>query len=383
MTKKQKKSLVYILIGLALFLAGLFCRGYVRLGFMLAAWAVTGWTVVRKALRNIARGSVFDEHFLMTVATVGAFALGEYPEGAAVMIFFQIGELFESLAVERSRRSIASLMDLRPDSGVPEAVLRTVMIAFSVYWMAKLVLIVLAALVSLARSVHHAVFISGSDAPQDMERRQLPADGDVWQALQLVDWRSILLDEKGQTAMLHRPGQRIDLGGIAKGYAADGLRKFLRQHGVRRALLDLGGTVLSLGGRLPVGIRDPFRPAGAPMGTLMLEDRLAVTSGVYERFAWLGGHRYHHIVDPRTGYPSKSGLMSVTLVGENGAALDALATAALILGPERSVPLLTEQGMDAIFVTDQGQVLITRGLKNEFRLTNKTNTMSDGQVSVA
>ena len=71
---------------------------------------------MRKALRNIARGSVFDEHFLMTVATVGAFALGEYPEGAAVMIFFQIGELFESLAVERSRRSISALMDLRPDS---------------------------------------------------------------------------------------------------------------------------------------------------------------------------------------------------------------------------------------------------------------------------
>ena len=216
-----------------------------------------------------------------------------------------------------------------------------------------------------------------------MERRQLPADGAVWQALQLVDWKDILLDEKGQTAMLRHPGQRIDLGGIAKGYAADGLRKLLRQHGVRRALLDLGGTVLSLGGRLPVGIRDPFRPAGAPMGTLMLEDRLAVTSGVYERFACLGGHRYHHIVDPRTGCPSKSGLMSVTLVGENGAALDALATAALILGPERSMPLLTEQGMDAIFVTDQGQVLITRGLKNAFRLTNKTNTMSDGQVSVA
>ena len=216
-----------------------------------------------------------------------------------------------------------------------------------------------------------------------MERRQLPADGDVWQALQLVDWQGILLDEKGQTAMLRHPGQRIDLGGIAKGYAADGLRKLLRQHGVRRALLDLGGTVLSLGGRLPVGIRDPFHPTGAPMGTLMLEDRLAVTSGVYERFACLGGHRYHHIVDPRTGYPSKSGLMSVTLVGENGAALDALATAALILGPERSMPLLTEQGMDAIFVTDQGQVLITRGLKNESRLTNKTNTMSDGQVSVA
>ncbi len=116
MTKKQKKSLVRILIGIVLFAAGLGFHGYVRLGLMLAAWAVTGRPVVRKALRNIDRGSVFDEHFLMTVATVGAFALGEYPEGEAVMIFFQIGELFESLAVERSRRSIASLMDLRPDS---------------------------------------------------------------------------------------------------------------------------------------------------------------------------------------------------------------------------------------------------------------------------
>ena len=142
----------------------------------------------------------------------------------------------------------------------------------------------------------------------------------------------------------------------------------------RRALLDLGGTVATLGCRLPVGIRDPFRPEGAPMGTLMLEDRILVTSGVYERFAYMGGRRYHHVVDPRTGYPSQSGLVSVSLVGENGTALDALATAALILGPEQSAPLLQEQGMDAVFVTDRGQVLVTRGLKNEFHLLNKTNT---------
>ena len=116
MTKKQKRSLWRILAAIALFVIGLFCKGYVRFALMLAAWAITGWPVVRKAVLNIRHGNVFDEHFLMTVATVGAFALGEYPEGAAVMIFFQIGELFESLAVERSRRSIASLMDLRPDS---------------------------------------------------------------------------------------------------------------------------------------------------------------------------------------------------------------------------------------------------------------------------
>ena len=115
MTKKQKRSLWRILAAIALFVAGLFCKGYVRFALMLAAWAITGWPVVRKAFLNIRHGNVFDEHFLMTVATVGAFALGEYPEGAAVMIFFQIGELFESLAVERSRRSIGALMDLRPD----------------------------------------------------------------------------------------------------------------------------------------------------------------------------------------------------------------------------------------------------------------------------
>ena len=216
-----------------------------------------------------------------------------------------------------------------------------------------------------------------------MEQRRLPADGEVWQALGLVDWQGVLLDDEGQRVMLRRPGQRIDLGGIAKGYAADGLSKLLREHGVRRALLDLGGTVSTLGCRLPVGVRNPFHPGGAPMGTLMLEDRTVVTSGVYERFAWLDGHRYHHIIDPRSGYPSKSGLVSVTLVGENGAVLDALATAALILGPEQSMPLLRAQSIDAVFVTEQGQVLITRDLKNEFRLTNKTNTMSDGQVSVA
>ncbi len=116
MTKKQKKMLFRILVAAVLYVAGLFCTGSYRLLLMLLAWAVTGWSVVRRAARTVVRGSVFGEHFLMTIATVGAFLLGEYPEGAAVMLFFQIGELFESCAVERSRRSIASLMELRPDT---------------------------------------------------------------------------------------------------------------------------------------------------------------------------------------------------------------------------------------------------------------------------
>ena len=216
-----------------------------------------------------------------------------------------------------------------------------------------------------------------------ISEKRLPTDEDVWHALELVNGQDIVLDEGTSSAMLRQTGQRIDLGGIAKGYAVDGLRHRLRDRGVRRALLDLGGTVATMGCRLPVGIRDPFRPDGAPMGTLMVEDRCVVTSGVYERFVYLDGHRYHHIVDPRTGYPARSGLVSVTLVGENGTALDALATAALILRPEKAMPLLTAQIMDAIFVTDQGQVLLTRGLKNEFRLLNKQNNARGAQVCVA
>ena len=215
-----------------------------------------------------------------------------------------------------------------------------------------------------------------------MEERQLPGDEAVWQALALVNFANITLDEEAHTVLLEKAGQRIDLGGIAKGYAIDGLKSRLWQNGVRRALLDLGGTVAALGCGLPVGIRDPFRLHGAPMGTLMLEDRIAVTSGVYERFAYMDGYRYHHVVDPRTGYPSKSGLVSVTLVGENGGALDAFATAALILGMEKSAPMLAEQGMDAVFVTEQGQVFVTRGLKRQFHLHNTTNT-AGAQMSVA
>lgn len=124
MTRGQKRSLYQILAGLALFVLGL-CLEYFTSGWLngwpaaaafVLAWAVAGYSVVLEAVENIGRGQIFDEKFLMAVATIGAFALQEWGEGAAVMLFFQVGELFESVAVHRSRQSISSLMDLRPDS---------------------------------------------------------------------------------------------------------------------------------------------------------------------------------------------------------------------------------------------------------------------------
>ena len=117
MEKKQKQRLARILCAAAVFLLllPLPLEGYWRLTAFLVPYGIAGWEVLWRALRNIFRGQVFDENFLMAVATVGAFCIGEYLEGVAVMLFYQVGELFQDVAVTRSRRSISELMDIRPD----------------------------------------------------------------------------------------------------------------------------------------------------------------------------------------------------------------------------------------------------------------------------
>lgn len=117
---KNKKRLFRILASIVLFAVGSLISkdlagGFLRLAVFLAAFAVAGYDVLWKAIRNIAHGQVFDENFLMSLATIGAFFVGEYPEGVAVMIFYQVGELFQSYAVSQSRKSISTLMDIRPD----------------------------------------------------------------------------------------------------------------------------------------------------------------------------------------------------------------------------------------------------------------------------
>ena len=117
MTKKQKHLLARIIVAAVLFAAGglLHPEGWAELGVYLVCYAVIGWDIVWKAITNILHGQVFDENFLMTIATVGALILGEHSEGVAVMLFYQVGEWFQSYAVSKSRRSITSLMDIRPD----------------------------------------------------------------------------------------------------------------------------------------------------------------------------------------------------------------------------------------------------------------------------
>lgn len=117
MSKKQKMTLIRIIVSGVLWLAAILipAEGLWKLLLFLVPYGIIAWDVLWRAIRNIAHGQVFDENFLMAIATIGAFFIGEYMEGVVVMLFYQVGELFQSYAVGRSRQSIAALMDIRPD----------------------------------------------------------------------------------------------------------------------------------------------------------------------------------------------------------------------------------------------------------------------------
>ena len=114
----MKKDLIKIIIALILFIFSLAVKyenEWINNAIFIISYIIVGLEIIIKAVRNIIKGKIFDENFLMTIATIGAFLIGEFPEAVAVMLFYQIGELFQSYAVDKSRKSIASLMDIRPD----------------------------------------------------------------------------------------------------------------------------------------------------------------------------------------------------------------------------------------------------------------------------
>ena len=169
---------------------------------------------------------------------------------------------------------------------------------------------------------------------------------------------------------------QLDLGGIAKGYAGDAVRTVLAEFGVTSAVIDLGGDVGLLGAKPDgsdwrVAVKDPADPSKF-LGVLTAADTFVVTSGIYERGFEENGVRYHHIIDPKTGKPAESGLVSVTVVCGDGAWADALSTACFVLGEAGSLALrdtlAAEKNLriELILVTDDGHVRYTAGLAERF-----------------
>ena len=166
-------------------------------------------------------------------------------------------------------------------------------------------------------------------------------------------------------------GMMIDLGSVAKGAAADKVCEQLREAGVASALLDLGGNVQAVGSKpdgskWKIGIRDPH--GEGTVGTLSIENKAVVTSGGYERFFTENGKTYHHIMDPSTGRPAESGLLSVTVVGESGRYCDALSTSLFVMGAEKAEEFWRNEnkGFDYIIITEDAGLLITKGISDDF-----------------
>ena len=189
----------------------------------------------------------------------------------------------------------------------------------------------------------------------DPDNPRLPTKKEIEAGLSRVGERDLLLDRKRGTAFLRRPGMRLDLGGIAKLYIVDAGLKVLRQHGVPRALIDAGGDIGVFGGTEAqpwrIGIRAP-RAAGL-YARLALRDGFVASSGDYERSFVIGGRRYHHLLDPRTGYPV-SGLSQVTVTGTDLAEVNGVSAAVLVLGPRAGRRFVESAGIQAILFDDAG-----------------------------
>lgn len=198
-------------------------------------------------------------------------------------------------------------------------------------------------------------------------RSAVPDLRDLEWERQKVDYRGIRLDWIRRRVCLTGAGQEVDFGGLAKGYALDCVRALLRRESITEAVVNLGGSVAVLGQEQSVGVRNPFDPGGAPLGVLNIQNCCVITSGTYEQSFTACGTVHHHILDPRTGWSARSGLCAVTLVGQRAAELDALATAAVVLGIPQTLPILKRQGIEAVFVSEQGKVFVTRGLQNRFQ----------------
>jgi thiamine biosynthesis lipoprotein len=199
----------------------------------------------------------------------------------------------------------------------------------------------------------------------DFRRHVRPDESQIERALPGVNYRHVILDSKAQTVKFAREGVRIDLGGIGKGHAVDSGIRILQQRGLSHAVVTAGGDSRIIGDRFGqpwvIGIRHPDRKEEV-IARIPLEDAAISTSGDYERYFDEKGVRYHHIIDPKTGQ-SASKVRSATVIGPTATRTDGLSKTAFVLGAEKAIEIYNRlDGIDAIVVKPDGQVLYTKGL---------------------
>lgn len=196
----------------------------------------------------------------------------------------------------------------------------------------------------------------------------IPAQEEITNALSCVGYQNILVDHNSIT--LTNPSTQIDLGGIAKGYIADQMKNYLNEEGITSGIIDLGGNILTVGPKesndsYHIGIQKPFADTGASIAAVEISDNSLVSSGVYERYFEKDGTIYHHILNPKTGYPFENNLLSVTIITHSSADADALSTTCFALGLENGMQLIQNlDDTEAVFITEDYQLHCSPGIKD-------------------
>lgn len=212
---------------------------------------------------------------------------------------------------------------------------------------------------------------------------KLPSEEEIISCLNLINYKNIILDQSTKSVLLKKEGMILDLGAIAKGYIADIIKNILIDEGVTKAIIDLGGNIFVLGEKdknspWTIGIQNPFENRGTPLGTLKVSDKSIVTSGIYERFLEVDGIKYHHILNPKTGYPYNNDLASVTIISPKSIDGDALSTAAFSKGLNAGLSLINSlDNIEAIFINKNKEIYLTNGLKDNFELIDETFNLSN------
>ena len=195
----------------------------------------------------------------------------------------------------------------------------------------------------------------------------IPDSAAIEEAVRHVGYQNVIVT--GNTVQLTDPAAAIDLGGIAKGYIADQLKKYMKEEGIRHALINLGGNVLALGGKpdgssFNIGIQKPFDELGSPITSVKTKDQSIVSSGIYQRYFKVNGTIYHHILNPDTGYPYANNLLGVTIVCDSSAEADALSTTCFAMGLSDGMEYINRlDSANAVFITDDYKLHYSSGFK--------------------
>ncbi len=195
---------------------------------------------------------------------------------------------------------------------------------------------------------------------------QLPSKKEIARLLPLVDYRKVVVDEGSSTVFLREKGMEIGLGGIAKGYAVGKASALLKDHGAAGGLINAGGNMAAWGQKengdaWTIGVQDP-RNRERLLGVLKITEGSISTSGDYERYFILNGKRYHHILDPRTGF-SAEGCQAVTVLCSDPTDADAVSTAAFVLGPKKGLRFVEEMECQGLIVDSRGKVVMTEKMR--------------------